>query len=53
MSVLVLTELPFEVSEAAECCCDELTIFSLNVFQDVFPVQTDGNRLENWAIQVS
>ena len=50
--VLTLTQLPLQFAEAAEGGGDELPIFALNVFQDVFPVQADGVGGENRAVQV-
>lgn len=47
-----LTELPLEFSKAAEGSGDEVAILVLDVFQDVFPVQADGIREEERAVQV-
>lgn len=52
MTLLPLTELPLEFTEAAQGAGDELSVLVLYVLQDVFPVQTDGIRDENWAVQV-
>lgn len=47
-----LTELPLQFGKAAEGGGDEVSVLVLDVFQDVFPVQADGFRDKDWAVQV-
>lgn len=49
---VTLTELPLQLSKAAEGGGDEVSILVLNVLQDVLPVQTDGIGDEEWTVQL-
>lgn len=48
-----LTQLPLEFTQAAQRGGDEVSILALYVLEDVLPVQTDGFRHIQWAVQVS
>lgn len=48
-----LTELPLEFTKASQGGSDELSVLVLDVLQDVLPVQADGVRDEQRAVQIS